>query len=349
MSLEQLGWRPRFRNQIAPDEADRVQPARVMEIHRTGLTLGFADDEREVPLGGRWYRLDVEQRPTVGDWVLVDGDAIERVLDRSSVIKRRSAGGTGEVQLIAANIDTMFIVSSCNNDFSPSRIERYLAVAFDATVQPVIVLTKADLVDDAGPYRDDLRALRSGLVIETVDATDPATLSGVRGWCCAGETIALLGSSGVGKSTLLNTLSGANVQAVGGIREDDGKGRHTTTHRSLHLLEDGGLVLDSPGMRELGLVDAERGVEQLFEDIDALAAGCRFGDCAHEREPGCAVRKALEDGRLEARRLESYRKLQREESRNTETAAQRHARARSFGKLTRGSMARKQSQREDPL
>ena len=272
-------------------------------------------------------------------------DTIERVLERSSLIKRLSAGTTSDVQLIAANVDTLFIVSSCNEDFNLSRIERYLALALDAGVRPVIVLTKVDLVDDHQGLIEQVHTLRSDLVVEGVVATRADTLGNLLPWCASGQTVALLGSSGVGKSTLVNSLSGEEVQTTAGVREDDGRGRHTTTHRSLHPLARGGLLLDSPGMRELGIVDAQAGVGQLFEDIDDLSRRCRFSDCAHAQEPGCAVRAAIESSELDERRFESYQKLLREEMYNTETIAERHTRSRQFGKMVRQHLAHSHKKR----
>jgi len=221
---------------------------------------------------------------------------------------------------MAANVDTMFLVTSCNDEFNLPRMERYLALALEAGVRPVVVLTKADCADSAERYRAAAAGLMRDLAVELVDARDPATLGGVRAWCGEGQTVALLGSSGVGKSTLVNSLAGAALQATGAIRAADAKGRHTTTGRSLHLLPDGGLLVDNPGMRELMLAAAEQGVTELFADVEELASRCRFGDCRHETEPGCAVRDAVADGSLDPRRLESYRKLREGETAQADPA-----------------------------
>lgn len=311
-SLRQLGWGAFFQTQIGGDHRAELIPARVVAVQRSGLTLVFEGGRVDIPLSGRWFQRPPEQRPTIGDWVLLNRqrNSIERLLERKSLLKRVASGKTGDVQLLAANVDTMFLVSSCNEDFNPARIERYLALALEAGVKPVVVLTKRDQVADPDAFADAVRALKSNLEVELVDARDVATLAGVRIWCGEGQTVALLGSSGVGKSTLVNTLSGAQVQLTQDIREDDGKGRHTTTHRSLHLLPQGGLVVDNPGMRELSLTEAVEGVQTLFADIDDVADGCRFRNCQHLREPGCAVQAAIAAGELDPRRLDSYRKLQ---------------------------------------
>ena len=216
-------------------------------------------------------------------------------------------------------------------DFNVSRLERYLALALDAKVTPVIVLTKADLAD-AEKYLQEAQAMRSDLDVLAVNSLDPESIADLHQWCGSGQTVALVGSSGVGKSTLLNTLVGKAVAITGAIREDDSKGRHTTTSRSLHALPNGGLVLDSPGMRELKLTDVAAGLGVVFDDIEVLAERCRFKDCDHHTEPGCAVTAAIEDGTLLARRLENYRKLLREDAHNTQSIAERHQRYRKFGK-----------------
>lgn len=333
-SLGDLGWSGFFQQQLTLEELEICRPGRVFAVQRTGLTLQLEGAELAAPLGGRWFQLPVEERPTIGDWVLVDiaKQSIHRLLERKSLLKRMSVSRPGDLQLIAANVDTMFLVSSCNEEFNLSRMERYLTLALDAGVQGVVVLTKADLTDESESFVEQTRTLRSDLVIELVNALDSDSLDGLRAWCQPGHTISLLGSSGVGKSTLINSLAGDLVQLTRGIRDDDSKGRHTTTHRSLHLIPGGALLLDSPGMRELAIADAESGVLSLFDDIEALARECKFTDCAHESEPGCRIRIALEDGSLDERRLENYRKLKREEIHNTETVAQRHTRNRQFSK-----------------
>ncbi|MDA1075948.1 MAG: ribosome small subunit-dependent GTPase A [Proteobacteria bacterium] len=337
LDLHRLGWSAIFQQQLTLEDLEHSQPARVAGVTRTAIKLFSQQGEHLISLGGRWFQMDAEFRPCVGDWVLIDLDAtvIERVLDRKSLIKRLRPTKDSEVQLIAANLDTMFLVSSCNDDFNLSRAERYLALAYETDIHVVVVLTKADLVDDPEEYAAQMRTLRSGLDVELVNALDSTTLDGVRAWCGPGQTVGLLGSSGVGKSTLVNSLMGTQVQLTKTIREEDGKGRHTTTDRSLHMLPEGGFLLDSPGMRELQIADAQSGVAEMFDDIENLIRMCRFSDCGHNTEPGCAVIKALENGQLDERRLSNYFKLQREERYNSETIAQRHARARNFGKMVR--------------
>jgi ribosome biogenesis GTPase / thiamine phosphate phosphatase len=337
-SLAELGWSPFFAQQLTAAEAATARPGRVYAVQRGRVAVAVDGDSLELPLGGRWYQGGAEARPTIGDWVLIDaeGTTVLRLLDRKSLLKRVAAGREREVQPLAANVDVLFVVTACNEEFNPSRIERYLALALDAGVEPVVVLTKADMTNAPERFVDAVRALKRDVAVALVDARDPATLDGVRAWCRPGRTVALLGSSGVGKSTLVNSLCGSALQATGAAREDDAKGRHTTTQRSLHRLPDGGLLVDNPGMRELALteVDADAAAA-LFDDVEVLADRCRFRDCEHQSEPGCAVREALARGDLDPRRLDSYRKLHREDARHRETLAQSRARFRSLGRQHR--------------
>ena len=330
--LNSLGWSAEFLRQIEIDEIGVLPPARVTAVHRDRIAV----------LGeGGALSLQLPQGLTtgevaVGDWVLVDPETgrVARMLDRKTVLHRRAAGIEARDQLIAANIDTLFITTSLNADFNPARLERYLAMAFEGGVTPVFVLTKADLCDDPAPYHDTLRAIAPSVPVVTLDARDPGAAEKLADWCGPGQTVALLGSSGVGKSTLTQTLTGAEI-ATQGIREGDAKGRHTTTAREFHALSNGGWLIDTPGMREVQLAGTNRGIDTVFEDIAALAAECRFNDCAHDSEPGCAVKAAIERGALAAERLERWHKLKREDARNSESIAQAHARNRGFGRMVR--------------
>jgi len=332
MTLTELGWRHFFARQVSLDDLDSLVPARVINIERSVLGLLHEGGRSTAELELRWQQAAPEERPTVGDWVLIDAQGMpQRLLERQSVFKRKAAGERADVQLIGANVDTLFVVSSCNLDFNISRLERYLALALDAKVTPVVVLTKADLAE-ATDYLLEAQTMRPDLDVLAVNSLDPESISTLHQWCGPGQTVALVGSSGVGKSTLLNTLVGKTVAITGAIREDDAKGRHTTTSRSLHTLPNGGLVLDSPGMRELKLADVAAGVGEVFDDIEALAQQCRFKDCEHNQEPGCAVTHAIEEGKLQSRRLTNYQKLLREDAHNTQSIAERHQRYRKFSK-----------------
>ena len=346
--LADFGWNAFFSSQLDIGELHAVTPVRVMAVHRDRihvagpgvdtLILPFADAD-----GGE------EAAATVGDWLLLDAGTTRarRRLQRSSLFKRRAAGTGRKLQLIAANVDTLFIVSSCNQDFNAARLERYLALAKEAGVMPVIVLTKADLTDAPEDYVHAAAGLVPGILVELVDSRNADSVARLAPWCARGQTVALVGSSGVGKSTLVNTLTGSDRIATQGIREDDDKGRHTTSGRALHRLPAGGWLVDTPGIRELQIIDVKAGVDEVFADVVALSAECRFADCRHQTEPGCAVRAAIEAGSLEAARLERWRKLAAEEELNTISLAERRSRDRAFGKMAKRAMKHKQSRRGD--
>ncbi|GJE19581.1 Small ribosomal subunit biogenesis GTPase RsgA [Methylobacterium marchantiae] len=257
----------------------------------------------------------------VGDWVLVEPETrtMRRRLSRKSVLQRRNEGG-GPLQLAAANVDTLFVVTSCNGDFNIARLERYLALANQGGTNPVLVLTKADMAPDAEIYRQRARRLQRGLAVVMVNPRLRDTVATLAPWCGQGLTVAVVGSSGVGKSTLVNTLAGPDQespQETGMIREHDAKGRHTTTARSLHAIAEGGWIIDTPGMRTLHVSDAADGIDTLFAEIVELAPSCRFRDCTHAHEPGCAVQAAVMDGTLDPERLTRWRKLLDENRANT--------------------------------
>lgn len=321
---------------------------RVTAVQRSRSTVMCGAGERVVELSTALLKARAIDRPTVGDWVVLDESLsrIERVLERKSLFKRLGAGEAGELQPIAANIDTLFIVTSCNAEFNESRLERYLALCAEAGALPVIVLTKADLTDDADSYIRRARQTQAGVAVEAVNALDPGSLDAVRSWIDSTSTVALVGSSGVGKSTILNTLAGRALAATAGIREDDQKGRHTTTYRELHVLPTGGLLIDVPGMRELKVADIEHSMDAVFDDIAVLAERCRFADCQHESEPGCAVLQAVEDGKLDPRRLANHKKLLRENALATRTLAEKHAYERRFGRVVKEAISMKRSKGE---
>ena len=308
--LEELGWKACFSEQVTSEDAAHCDPVRVMAVHRGQIAVAGAGSQRlispYIPGAG-----PLDDHPTVGDWLLVDRNTMApvRVLRRMNLFKRRAPGDPRKEQMIAANVDTLFIVASCNQDFSVARIERYLVLAREVGVDPVIVLTKIDLTDTPETYAAAARAIAPQLRVETVNGREPASVARLAAWCGKGETIALLGSSGVGKSTLVNTLRGSDSIATQAIRASDDTGRHTTTVREMHRLHGGGWLLDTPGMRELQLPDAAEGIAELFDDFILVAQQCRFSDCAHGSEPGCAVRAAIADGTLPLARFDRWRKL----------------------------------------
>lgn len=316
LSLAGLGWSAFFGDQLEPGETD-LEPMRIATVHRARLTAVSRGGPVRLSLPAQANTAD----HAVGDWVLVEADTglLVRRLERKALLQRRTEGGRLP-QLIAANVDTLFIVTSCNDDLNPARLERYLALANEAGTRPVIVLTKADQVADVQPYCARVAGLQRGLEVVALNAKAPEAALTLAPWCRAGQTVALVGSSGVGKSSLLNTLAGKSpqeAQLTGAIREADAKGRHTTTSRSLHPIAGGGWVIDTPGMRTLHVSDSSAGLEQLFAEITELAPQCRFRDCTHAHEPGCAVQAAVAAGKLDEARLERWRKLHEENRANT--------------------------------
>lgn len=334
-----LGWRPFFQAQVDPG-AD-LRPARVLNVQRDRVEIAGEGLRDVVELSPKAVAMQI----TVGDWVLIDEQQhIANRLERFGAFRRRAAGTGADVQMIAANVDTLFIVTSANRDFNVARLERYLAIAHDAGAFPVIVITKADTVESAEEFVAAASGLAPGVLVESLNALDPQDVEVLRPWCEEGQTVALLGSSGVGKSTLTNTLTGEHLETQA-AREDDQRGRHTTTSRSMHRLPHGGWLIDTPGMRELQLVDVGDALGDVFSEVTALAARCRFSDCSHESEPGCAVQLAIGEGRLDAERLRRYRKLQAEDRRNSESVAERRSRDKGFGKMVKAVMAEKQQEK----
>lgn len=341
-NLTELGWRTFFAAQVDEADAD-AEPARVLAVHRDRVELAGERVRATLPLTPRVAEAGI----AVGDWVLVEpgGERVRRVLQRAGAFRRKAAGDPAVFQWLAANVDTVFVVTSANRDFNVARLERYLALAHDACAWPVVVITKADCVDSVDEYVSAARRLAAGIVVEAVDARDPAAVACLAPWAGPGQTVALLGSSGVGKSTLVNSLSAAG-QATQAVREDDQRGRHTTTSRSMHRLPAGGWLIDTPGMRELQLADVAAALDDVFTEISAVARDCRFGDCTHENEPGCAVRAAIDTGQIDDGRLERYRKLQAEDRRNAATVAERHRRDRDFGRHYKSVMKEKKRRRD---
>jgi len=323
--LTDLGWSSFFESQLTAglQGEDRAPvPARVAEEARGVYRLFAQAGVWLAELTGR-LRHEVTSRaglPAVGDWVLArpsqgDGRAlIQRVLARRSRFARKTAGTRVEEQIVAANVDTVLLVSSLNREFNVRRIERYLTLVWESGARPVVVLNKADLIPDPGAWRYQAESVAMGVPVFVTSAVTGEGLGELRPYLHRGETVALLGSSGVGKSTLINARIGEELLRTSAIREDDDRGRHTTTSRQMLLVPGGGVLIDTPGMRELQLWDSAAGLDHAFADVEALALQCFFTDCAHESEPKCAVLQAVEEGALDAARVESYHKLRREQA-----------------------------------
>jgi len=354
--LESYGWNEAFSESARAFPDGNLVPARVLETRRGAWTLIAPEDggleEREAVVSGRFLHDAASQAelPATGDWVLIrpvpDGPSIiHAVLPRRSRFSRKSPGDARHdriaEQVIAANVDFAFIVSAAGKDWNARRIERYLTLAWESGAQPVLVITKADLAEDPAALIADGEFAAPGVPVLAVSAREGRGLEGFTAFLAPGKTAVLLGSSGAGKSTLLNALAGRELQRVQDVREDDHRGRHTTTVRTLFRLPSGALMIDTPGLREIQLWSDAETVDSSFSDVEAYAVRCRFRDCSHESEPGCAVRAAVEAGGLSAERVASWRKLRREveylERRGDPVAeAAERARWKAISKSVRG-------------
>ena len=319
--LTSYGWSETLQRDFEPFAAQGLVPARVIVQQRGLYRLATSAGEIEGRISGRFAHEAADGGyPVTGDWVAAelkaDAAIIAHVLPRTTAFTRLAAGTSKDRQVVAANVDTALLAASLNADLNLRRLERYLATAYESGAKPVILLTKADACEQPAPLIDEVEAVAFGVLVIAISVRTGQGLEELRALLAPGKTAVLLGSSGVGKSTLVNALAGAERMATREIREDDAHGRHTTTHRELILLPSGALILDTPGMRELALWDAEAGVAAAFAEttaeVERLAEGCRFRDCAHDKEPGCAVQAALADGSLDADRWRSFQKLQRE-------------------------------------
>ncbi|MBN2724388.1 MAG: ribosome small subunit-dependent GTPase A [Deltaproteobacteria bacterium] len=346
--LSTLGFSPFFKKQI---ENENVIPARIISEHKGGYQVQSTEASGLAQLSGRLKReLDIESFPGVGDWVILrtlpsadNACIIDRILERSTLFTRGAPGKPSHGQVIAANVDTVFIVCGLDNDYNLRRIERYLARVWASGAQPVVILNKSDICDDVDSRIDETASVSIGAEVIATSATTNQGIDDLKSFILPGKTTAFVGSSGAGKSSLINTVSGEKLLATGEIRHSDGRGRHTTTSRQLLILPRGGILIDTPGMRELQLFD-ENGINTVFSEIETLSKFCRFNDCSHNGEPGCAVSEALENGELSQERFENYIKMRRE-SQAYELRHDEHRRRKSeriWGQLyDEGKMIRK--------
>lgn len=319
--LARLGWNQFFANAFAGIEESDLEPARVSIEHNHLFRVYTASAELLASVAGRLIHSASEPSalPSVGDWVAIrnnsDGPAqIREILPRTTCFSRKAAGDKTKRQIIASNVDTVFLVSGLDHEFNSKRIERYLVAAKDSGAKPVIVLNKGDLEKDQTAVLDELKAIAPNISLHVTSCVDNRGIDELGQYLSGGETIALLGSSGVGKSSLINQLLGYNRQSTQTVRVRDSRGRHTTVHRELLVHPTSGVIIDTPGMRELRLWDTSESLDATFDDLTVLAEQCRFRDCRHETEPGCAVKAAVDQGQISVNRLTHYRKLRSEQT-----------------------------------
>ena len=316
--LSHLGWTDNLQEQLENINNNSLMPARVTGVRKRYFFINDGKEEILATPAGKLKQESSRTYPVVGDWVMVRQTAIEGILSRKNALTRGAAGmrsrksGEYREQTIAANLDSVFIVTGLDRDFNLRRIERYLTLVYSCGLTPVIILTKADLHQDPKPFVDETKTIAFGVPVHLVSAFNDSGLSELTPYLVHGRTSVMVGSSGTGKSTLINRLCGEEVQATGEVSASVGKGTHTTTSRDLIMMPQGGMIIDNPGIREISFWEIDQGVESTFPEIEKMAAECRFSDCTHTHEPGCRVLKAIQDEELTEARLENYLKMKRE-------------------------------------
>lgn len=344
MNLAELGYTGELEKLRTENGLENFEPGRVIAEHKERYTVKTVSGDLEAEITGnmRFTASGREDFPAVGDWValtVVDPDyaLIHKIYPRYSVLKRKAVGKQGEVQVIAANIDYAFIVQAANRDFNLNRLERYLAVCYAGKVSPVILISKTDLYEEQhiGEIIQNIKKRMDNIPVLAISNTTGAGFDAIRKIIQKGKTYCMLGSSGVGKSTLINNLSGRTIMETGAISGSTHKGRHVTSHRELVVLENGGILIDNPGMREIGLTDASGGLEIAFDEIWRFAQNCRYKDCTHTGESGCAVTGALQDGEIDRAAYENFMKMQKEKSHFETSVAEKRKKDKELGKIIR--------------
>jgi len=343
--LAAYGWSPAWAERLPPGQPEPTCPGRVIAAHRTCCDVITGSGPASAVPAGCFHQVAAIKRPTVGDWVCLRQEAgtwvIDAIVPRRTLLRRVAAGGQDGDQAVAANVDTVLIVGGLDGDHEPRRLRRYVAFVAGGGARPVIVLNKADVATDLAGAIADLAGIAPDIPVHPISATAEVGMEALAAYLIPGHTIACVGSSGVGKSTLINRLLGLEAQATGPVRKDDSHGRHTTTGRVLIPHPSGAVIMDTPGMRELALSAEASDLDAGFYDLAAQAEGCRFRDCTHQSEPGCAVQAAIDRGDLPADRLDDWAKLEREAAYDRERRHERHARERQFGRMVKEAGKRK--------
>lgn len=353
MDLSSLGWNDFFEALFEEYKNKGLLPARIVRQDRTGFVVVSKVGRQPAIVAGRHFRTGLKaDLPTVGDWAAIENrpsepnTIIQAILPRKSKFSRKIVGDLADEQVVAANVDTIFLVSGLDGNYNLRRIERYLAVAWDSGATPVVILNKADLCDEPEKRKAEVESVAPGTDVLLISAKAGAGLEALKSYIAPGQTAAFLGPSGVGKSTIVNFLLGEEKMKTAEVRADDSRGRHTTSHRELLFLPDGGMIIDTPGMREIQLWGDDDSLENAFPDIEELAQSCKFRDCLHEHEPGCAVREAVNAGELSEDRLGNYIKMRKEleyvaRKKSESNKWEERARDKEFGKMVKRVMKEK--------
>lgn len=354
-NLKNIGWDDFFQNQVSTDQLNNHVIARVIAEHKNTFTVKTENAESRATISGRFFHKlkRTADMPVVGDWVLLRKPVettgiIEKIITRRTMLSRRAPDdrktfGNDKEQAIVSNIDTVFIVSSLNQNFNLSRIERALALVYSSGASPIILLSKSDLCDDTANKVLAVEQIAFGVPVVSFSNITNANIEQIAGFITPGKTACLIGSSGVGKTSLTNTLCGLSEKTIA-VRSSDDRGRHATTARSMYILDNGGMLIDTPGIREIGLLDGTDGIDCMYDDIEELTQTCKFSNCTHTSEPGCALLSAIENGALDERRLRNYFRLQRENRFQTDKAGAVRAKEEWLKKLSKTLRQMKQNQ-----